>query len=62
MELVSQVLAQEGLIPKPNDPGDKDADIIELVEAVNRHARALVLLAPELAAAACARRRRTCIK
>jgi hypothetical protein len=37
------------LIPNPNDPGDKEADIIELVEAVNRHARALVLLAPELA-------------
>jgi hypothetical protein len=47
--LVSHVLAQEGLIPNPNDPGDKEADIIELVEAVNRHARALVLLAPELA-------------
>ena len=47
--LVSHILAQEGLIPNPNDPGDKEADIIELVEAVNRHARALVLLAPELA-------------
>jgi tetratricopeptide (TPR) repeat protein len=47
--LVSHVLTQEGLIPNPNDPGDKEADIIELVEAVNRHARALVLLAPELA-------------
>lgn len=47
--LVSHVLAQEGLIPNPNDPGDKETDIIELVEAVNRHARALVLLAPELA-------------
>jgi hypothetical protein len=47
--LVSHVLAQEGLIPNPNDPGDKEADVIELVEAVNRHARALVLLAPELA-------------
>jgi hypothetical protein len=47
--LVSHVLAQERLIPNPNDPGDKEADIIELVEAVNRHARALVLLAPELA-------------
>ena len=39
--LVSHVLAQEGLIPNPNDPGDKEVDIIELVEAVNRHARAL---------------------
>ncbi|MDQ3960083.1 MAG: CHAT domain-containing protein, partial [Pseudomonadota bacterium] len=47
--LVSHVLAQEGLIPNPNDPDDKEEDIIELVEAVNRHARALVLLAPELA-------------
>jgi tetratricopeptide (TPR) repeat protein len=46
--LVSHVLAQEGLIPNPNDPGDKEEDIIELVEAVNRHARALVLLAPEI--------------
>jgi tetratricopeptide (TPR) repeat protein len=47
--LVSHVLAEKRLIPNPNDPGDKEADIIELVEAVNRHARALVLLAPELA-------------
>lgn len=49
IELVSQVMAQEGLTPKPSDPGGTAQEIIDLVEAVDRHARALVLLAREVA-------------
>ena len=44
IELVSQVMAQEGLTPEPSDPGSTPQEIIDLVEAVNCHARALVLL------------------
>jgi tetratricopeptide (TPR) repeat protein len=46
--LVSQVLAQENRAPSAADPGDTPQEIIDLVEAVNRHARALVLLAREV--------------
>lgn len=49
IELVGQVLAQEGLIPRADDPGDTSKEVKELVEAVNCHARALVLLAHEVA-------------
>lgn len=49
IELVSQVMAQEGLTPAASDPGGTPEEITELVEAVNRHARALVLLAREVA-------------
>jgi tetratricopeptide (TPR) repeat protein len=49
IELVSQVMAQEGLVPEASDPGGTAEEITELVEAVNRHARALVLLAREVA-------------
>jgi tetratricopeptide (TPR) repeat protein len=49
IELVSRVMAQEGLVPAPADPGSTPKEIEDLVEAVNRHARALVLLAPEVA-------------
>ena len=49
IELVSHVLAHNGLQPNPTDPGDTPQEIIDLVEAVNCHARALVLLAPEVA-------------
>ncbi|MBI3246550.1 MAG: tetratricopeptide repeat protein [Deltaproteobacteria bacterium] len=48
IELVSQVLAQAGLSPHPSDPGQTPQEIIDLVEAVNCHPRALVLLAPEV--------------
>lgn len=48
IELVSQVLAQAGLSPHPSDPGQTPQEIIELVEAVNCHPRALVLLAPDV--------------
>lgn len=47
--LVGQVMAQEGLTPEASDPGGTPEEITELVEAVNRHARALVLLAREVA-------------
>jgi tetratricopeptide (TPR) repeat protein len=48
LELVSQVMAQEGLSPHPNDAGQTPQEIIDLVEAVNCHPRALVLLAREV--------------
>jgi hypothetical protein len=47
--LVSQVMAQEGVTPHPGDPGSTPQDITDLVEAVGRHPRALVLLAREVA-------------
>jgi hypothetical protein len=47
--LVSQVMAQEGVTPHPSDPGSTPQDITDLVEAVDRHPRALVLLAREVA-------------
>lgn len=47
--LVGEVLKQEGLTPKADDPGGDPKEITDLVEAVDRHARALVLLARELA-------------
>jgi tetratricopeptide (TPR) repeat protein len=47
--LVGEVMKQEGLIPKSDDPGSDPQEIIDLVETVNRHARALVLLAREVA-------------
>jgi tetratricopeptide (TPR) repeat protein len=49
IKLVGEVMKQEGLTPKSDDPGSDPQEIIDLVEAVNRHARALVLLARELA-------------
>jgi len=48
IELVSRVMANEGLTPKATDPGGTPQEITDLVEAVNRHARALVLLAKEV--------------
>ena len=48
IELVSQVMAQEGLTPVPVDPGGTSQEIIDLVEAAHCHARALVLLAREV--------------
>jgi tetratricopeptide (TPR) repeat protein len=42
-------MKQAGLTPKSDDPGDDPQEIVELVEAVGRHARALVLLAREVA-------------
>jgi hypothetical protein len=49
IELVGQVMAEEGLIPKETDPGTTPEEITDLVEAVNCHARALVTLAREVA-------------
>ena len=48
IELVSQVMEREGRKPKHDDAGNTSQEITELVEAVNRHARALVLLTPEI--------------
>ena len=48
IKLVGEVMKQEGLTPKADDPGGDPKEIVELVEAVNRHARALVLLAREV--------------
>lgn len=48
VELVTQVMAGEGLYVKPDEAGNTPEAVAALVEAVNRHARALVLLAREL--------------
>jgi tetratricopeptide (TPR) repeat protein len=47
--LVSQVMAQEGVTLRLSDPGSTPHEITDLVEAVGRHPRALVLLAREVA-------------
>ncbi|HLM56554.1 MAG TPA: tetratricopeptide repeat protein [Pyrinomonadaceae bacterium] len=49
VRLVSEVMKQEGLEPKPDDAGRDPEDVTRLVESVNRHARALVLLSREVA-------------
>lgn len=49
INLVSEVMKQEGFTPEAEDPGGDPKEITDLVEAVNRHARALVLLAREVA-------------
>ncbi len=48
IELVGEVMRQEGLTPKHDDAGNTPQEIIDLVEAVNRHARALTLMAREI--------------
>jgi len=48
IELVTQVMRQQGLDMKPDETGNTPEAVTALVEAVNRHARALVLLAQEL--------------
>src|SRR5262245_45170447 len=47
--LVAQVLADEGATPLASDAGRTPQEITDLVEAVNCHPRALVLLAREVA-------------
>lgn len=49
VRLVGEVMKRAGLEPESNDPGSDPQEITELVEAVGRHARALVLLAGEVA-------------
>jgi tetratricopeptide (TPR) repeat protein len=49
VQLVEQVMAQHGWEPPPSDNATTPAEITELVETVNRHPRALVLLAREVA-------------
>jgi tetratricopeptide (TPR) repeat protein len=48
IELVGEMMRQEGLMPKHNDAGNTPQQIIDLVEAVNGHARALTLMAREI--------------
>lgn len=50
IELVAEVMKREGLEPKHDDAGNTPQEIAELVGAVGCHARALTLLARELAA------------
>ncbi len=49
VELVSRVMAAEGVEPPASDPGGTPAEVERLVETVGRHPRALVLLARETA-------------
>jgi hypothetical protein len=49
VQLVEQVMAQHGWEPPPSDNATTPEEITELVETVNRHPRALVLLAREVA-------------
>jgi tetratricopeptide (TPR) repeat protein len=48
IELVGEVMRREGLTPKHDDAGNTPQEIIDLVETVNRHARALTLMAREI--------------
>jgi hypothetical protein len=49
VRLVEQVMAQHGWTPPVGDDGRTPEEVAALVEAVAGHARALVLLAPEVA-------------
>jgi len=49
IELVSEVMKQNGWTPPKTDPGSDPSEITDLVDAWNRQARALVLLAREVA-------------
>src|SRR5262249_42684683 len=48
IELVGEVMRQEGLTPKQEEAAKAPQEIIDLAEAVNRHARALTLMAREI--------------
>lgn len=48
IELVQKTMTSQGLTPKEDEQGGTQPEIEALVEAVNRHARSLVLLAPYL--------------
>ena len=50
VRLVGKVLGEEQSAPLPADPGESEHEINRLVDAVNCHARSLVLLAGEVAA------------
>ena len=50
VRLVGKVLGEEKSAPPPADPGESEDEIHRLVDAVNCHARSLVLLAGEVAA------------
>jgi len=46
IKLVTDVMTNEGIFPKEEEPGGTPPNIEALVEAVNCHARSLVLMAP----------------
>lgn len=48
IQLVERVMAQQGWAPPANDSATTPEEVAELVETVNRHPRALVLLAREV--------------
>lgn len=48
ISLLREVMRQHKIAPKSDDPGRTPDEIAHLVEAVNRHARALTLLAPHI--------------
>jgi tetratricopeptide (TPR) repeat protein len=48
IKLMNAVLAEQGFVPNSADPGDNPRELGDLVTAVRCHARALVLLAPEI--------------
>jgi tetratricopeptide (TPR) repeat protein len=50
IELVQRVMADNGWEPPASDNATTPEEVVELVETVNRHPRALVLLAREVAA------------
>ncbi|MBB4742499.1 tetratricopeptide (TPR) repeat protein [Actinoplanes octamycinicus] len=49
VDLVGEVMKQHGWTPPEEDAGEAPQQVTDLVEAVGRHARALVLLAREVA-------------
>ncbi|HEY0171593.1 MAG TPA: tetratricopeptide repeat protein [Pyrinomonadaceae bacterium] len=49
VRLVGEVIKLGGRAPEPDDSGQEPQEVVGLVEAVGRHARALVLLAGEVA-------------
>ena len=59
IRLVERVMVNEGWQPPASDSGETPEEIAALVRSMQYHARALVLLAPEVARAVCGRRRRT---
>jgi tetratricopeptide (TPR) repeat protein len=48
ISLINAVLTEQGFTPNLADPGDAMQELSDLVTAVHCHARALVLLAPEI--------------
>jgi len=51
VELVGKVLEEQNAAPRAGDAGESEEEVEELVDAVGRHARSLVLLTREVATA-----------